>query len=78
MKLQEIIDLAEVQRLEILPGDALAIFCPDRVSDEEAWRIRSRVRVALGPNIPVIFFPKGWTAAVVKQAEVSSDSRNAG
>lgn len=62
---EELLKLADVKRLQLKPGDALAVYCKREPTDYEADWIRERLTAHLGGEIKVIVLPPSYDLGVI-------------
>lgn len=62
----ELLDVAEVERLALKPGDILVFKCPMALSDEEFETIRERLRERLPSSTQVLVLDNGADLAVLR------------
>lgn len=63
------LELRDVERLALRPGDSLVIRFPGQISQQQAARVIERVRATLGldDSVPVLVLPAGAIAEVIGQ-----------
>lgn len=66
MTAAELLDVAEVERLALKPGDILVFKCPMPLSDDDFETIRARLRENLPESTKVLVLDNGADVAVLR------------
>lgn len=68
---KELLELAEVKRVPLRPGDTLAVYCSREPSDQEVDYIRRSLQVILEQGIRVMVLPPKFELEVLGSEEMT-------
>jgi hypothetical protein len=66
---KELLELAEVKRVPLRPGDVLAVYLSREPTDYEADYISERLKTILGMDVKVVIMPPGFDLKVMGPEE---------
>lgn len=68
------IELKDVERLRLEPGDVLVYVTPDLIDAETATRLTDQLRHQFGAHVPVVVLDAGARFQVVNKAEIGENA----
>lgn len=69
MTAAQLLDVAEVERLTLGPGDMLVLKVPVRLADDDFAEIGNRLRAALPPGTKILVLEAGLDISVLRERE---------